>query len=147
MRNGKRIVALVLGATLLAAACWGEAPRVVTVPISGRYYEAGAGGWLNYTGAVTFTWQTDGGTAGEWPASATLVAEAWCMNTGAGYTLYGLCTDCVKGITGDTLVMSKPILALDGRGRPAFQAQVSIALAIPSASEPPVVTAVAFVGR
>jgi hypothetical protein len=144
MKRSGRIVVAVLVVALLAAACWADGTRVVAVPISGRYYEAAAGGWLNYTGTVTFTWQTDVGVAGEWPATATLVAEAWCMNTGAGYTLYGLCSECVKGFTGGSLVMSKSILALDGRGQPAFESQVNVSLALPDPSALPAVTAVAF---
>ncbi len=75
------------------------------------------------------------------------MAQAWCLNTGAGYTLYGLCSDCFKGDPGTTVNFSKQVLAIDGAGRPAFESPIQMMLSFTDASAAPEVARLAFVSR
>ncbi len=78
---------------------------------------------------------------------ATLVAQAWCLNTGAGYTLYGLCTGCFKGDPGTTVDFSKQVPAIDGAGRPAFESPIQMMLSFTGAGAAPEVARLAFLSR
>ncbi len=144
--NRSRAALIVFAAMVIAAAAWGQSTTVVSVPVSGQYWERAAGGMLNYSGVVTFTWLQDGGPTGEWPVSGKFVGQAWCVNTGAGYSLYGVCTDCVKGAAGQTLSVKKSFIALDGRGQPAFENVINLAFSFPAKAGPPAVTVLAFAG-
>jgi hypothetical protein len=59
-----------------AVACWAEATRTVTVPVSGEYYERATEGVLRNEGVLTLSWAMEPHAPGEWPASGTLVAQA-----------------------------------------------------------------------
>ncbi len=141
---GRKILMCAVIALALAASSWGDPPATVSVPVSGQYWEREAGGWLNYSGLITFTWKESPGTTGEWPVNAKLVAQAWCLNTGAGYTLIGFFSDVVKGAAGSTMLLFKELTALDGRGQPAFTAPASLAFSIPQETGAPSVVAIAL---
>ncbi len=142
---GRKILICAFIALSLGVSSWGDTPAAVTVPVHGQYWEPGAGGWLNYSGLMTFTWTQN--AAGQWGMSGKFVGSAWCLNTGAGYTLYGYCADCVEGAPGEKLMLSKDLIALDGQGQPAFTTGVSLALTIPGAAGLPSVTVVALGSR
>jgi hypothetical protein len=69
------------------------------------------------------------------------------VNTGAGYPLYGCCRDCVKGASGDSREVAKIFVAIDGQGRPAFEGQLHVTLAIGDALNPPTVTGTMLASR
>jgi hypothetical protein len=145
MRCWKMVVVCTL--VLAAAACWADGTNAVGIPVSGQYWEPAAGGWLNYGGLMTFTWSPAEAAGGGWPVSATFVGQAWCANTGAAYTLYGYCADCITGRPGESVQATKTFMAIDGRGQPSFTAPVSLAFVFPSSMSVPSVSTVAFGGR
>ena len=137
------LVVLVLFAA--AASGWAQAVQTVVVPISGEYYDGAAGGILVYGGTVTLTWSTSSPEG--WPMKGTVVATAYSKNTGASYTLYGYCTDCLTGAAGTTMDLDEQVLAIESGSVPAFQTRIRLSLAMPNAALPPAVQTIAFVGR
>ena len=83
----------------------------VVRPFGGEFYEPEAGGWLRYEGTLTYAEQP-----GQ-PETVTLVASAWCVDTGAGYTLYG---------SGTLPVSAIPYRALGGGQQFAFQGRLPL---------------------
>jgi hypothetical protein len=147
MNSFKRNAAVFLLAAALAASSWADSARLVTIPISGEYWEPAAGGMLVYSGTVTLEWLADGSGTDGWPVRATLVGQAWCKNTGAGYTLYGLTVDSLAGPQGAAAAVSQSMLAIGGNGRPAFNRDLSVSVTLGNSTIPPRVTQIAFAGR
>ena len=147
MTKAGRLAVCVIALAAAAAAAWAQGANLLSIPVSGRYWEPAAGGWLNYGGIMTLTWSPAYSTNEGYPVSAKFVGQAWCMNTGAAYTLYGYCADCISGRPGESIEATKTVLAIDGQGQPAFSAPVTLAFAIPSPKSVPSVSVVAFGGR
>lgn len=142
----KRFLGVLLLGMVVAAWTRADTPLTVTVPVSGEYWEAAAEGMLVYSGAVTIEWIGGGGN-GQWPVRATLLGQAWCRNSGAGYTLYGLALDSLGGAPGSPAMLTLPMLAVGGNGMPAFDRNISLSVALGGPTSTPSVTEITFGGR
>jgi hypothetical protein len=132
---------------LLAAAAWAQQPASATVPISGQYYESGAGGWVHYAGTVTFDWAPVSDDGSGPFVRVSMVAHAWCLDTGAGYTFYGISTDSVRGLDGSLQDMARPFVAVGADDRPAFQGMLVVHLDLRGAAQTPDVKSVTIASR
>jgi hypothetical protein len=143
------MVFIVAALLVCAGSAWGVDSQKVIVPVSGTFQDANLGGWISYNGNIALQW-TPATESGQtvWNLVATLTAEAWSYANLAGYTLYGICDDRCTVSAGETIEIHGPVLAIGkvGRQQPT-ETQVTMALELQDAAQPPVMASLAFAER
>ena len=127
---------------------WSVGPFCLTIPVYGEYHDSSLGGTVRYNGTVRLTFrQPDPGAAGLVYDRSTVIAQAWCLNNGAGYTIYAIGQGDSIVSADSILEMSGTFLVLGGDMNPVSHGEVVMTCRVPGVAQLRSQAWLAFYGR